>query len=93
MCIRDRLDIVSEMIKSEPLVAIAECYCRRARRIVGKDCGHPLETCFTFNELAETLLEAGLARRIDHAEALQIIEKCEKAGLVHFCLLYTSRCV
>lgn len=78
------LDIVSEMIKSEPLVAIAECYCRRARRIVGKDCGHPLETCFTFNELAETLLEAGLARRIDHAEALQIIEKCEKASLVHF---------
>lgn len=78
------LDIVSEMVKSEPLVAIAECYCRRARKIVGKDCGHPLETCFTFNELAETLLEAGLARRIDHDEALQIIRDCEKAGLVHF---------
>ncbi len=78
------LDIVSEMVKSEPLVAIAECYCRRARKIVGKDCGHPLETCFTFNELAETLLEAGLARRVDHDEALQIIRECEKAGLVHF---------
>lgn len=78
------LDIVSEMVKSEPLVAIAECYCRRARKIVGKDCGHPLETCFTFNELAETLLEAGLARRINHDEALQIIRDCEKAGLVHF---------
>ena len=78
------LDIVSEMVRAEPLVAVAQCYCRVARKIVGKDCGHPLETCFTFNELAETLLEAGLARRLDHDEALQILEACEKEGLVHF---------
>jgi DNA-binding Lrp family transcriptional regulator len=78
------LDIVSEMVKAEPLVAVAECYCRRARKIVGKDCGHPLETCLAFNELAETLLEAGLARRLDHVEALQILRDCEAAGLVHF---------
>lgn len=78
------LDIVSEMVKAEPLVAVAECYCRGARKIVDKDCGHPQETCLAFNELAETLLEAGLARRLDHAEALQILQKCEQAGLVHF---------
>ena len=30
------LDIVSEMVKAEPLVAVAECYCRRARKIVGE---------------------------------------------------------
>lgn len=78
------LDIASEMVKAEPLVAVADCYCRAARKIVGKDCGHPLETCLTFNELAETLLEAGLARRIDHAEALQILQGCEREGLVHF---------
>lgn len=78
------LDIASEMVRAEPLVAVADCYCRAARRIVGKDCGHPLETCLTFNELAETLLEAGLARRIGHAEALQILQNCEREGLVHF---------
>lgn len=78
------LDIVSEMVKAEPVVAVAHCYCRSARQIVGKDCGHPLETCFVFNELAETLLDAGLARRLDHAEALEILQHCEEAGLVHF---------
>ncbi len=78
------LDIASAMVRAEPLVAVADCYCRAARKIVGKDCGHPLETCLTFNELAETLLEAGLARRIDHAEAVQILQNCEREGLVHF---------
>lgn len=78
------LDIASAMVKAEPLVAVADCYCRAARKIVGKDCGHPLETCLTFNELAETLLEAGLARRIDHDEAVRILQDCEREGLVHF---------
>lgn len=78
------LDIVTEMVKAEPLVAVAECYCRGARKIVGKDCGHPLETCLAFNELAETLMEAGLARQLDHAEALKILKDSERAGLVHF---------
>ncbi len=78
------LDIVSDMVNAEPLVAVAACYCRSARQIVGKGCGHPLETCFVFNELAETLIEAGLARKLYHIEALKILNDCEKAGLVHF---------
>ena len=78
------LDIISEMVKAEPLIGVAECYCRAARKIVGKDCGHPLETCFVFNELAETLLEAGLARKLDYDEAIEILQKCEQEGLVHF---------
>lgn len=77
-------DIVTAMVKAEPLVGVADCYCRSARKIVGKDCGHPLETCFVFNELAESLIDAGLARKIDHKEALSILNDCEKAGLVHF---------
>ncbi len=77
-------DIISDMVKAEPLVGVAACYCRSARQIVGKDCGHPLETCFVFNELAETLIDAGLARQLDHEEALQILHNCEQAGLIHF---------
>lgn len=78
------LDIASEMVKAEPLVAVADCYCRASRKIVGKDCGHSLETCLTFNELADTLLQAGLARQIDHDEAVQILQSSEREGLVHF---------
>ncbi|MDW8069406.1 MAG: 4Fe-4S dicluster domain-containing protein [Anaerolineae bacterium] len=77
------IDIVSEMIRKEPLIAVADCYCRSTKRLLGEDCGHPMETCFYFNELAMTKLETGYARRIDYEEALQILLDCEQHGLVH----------
>ncbi|MDI7277785.1 MAG: 4Fe-4S binding protein, partial [Anaerolineae bacterium] len=58
-------------------------YCRATKRLVGEDCGHPLETCFYFNELGMVKLEANYGRRIDVAEALSILRGCEEAGLVH----------
>lgn len=77
------LDIVSEMVKQETLIAVAECYCRKSKQVVGKGCQHPLETCMVFSTLAQTLIEAGIARPIDQAEALHILRECESAGLVH----------
>jgi electron transport complex protein RnfB len=77
------VDRVSEMIKSVSLIGVADCYCRKTKMLLGEGCGHPLETCFVFEELAQTLIEIGNARRIDHAETLQILQDCEKQGLVH----------
>ncbi|MCJ7625672.1 MAG: 4Fe-4S binding protein [Anaerolineaceae bacterium] len=78
------IDIASEMVKAEPLIGVADCYCRSARLQVGKECEHPLETCLVFNEIAETLIDAGIARKIEHAETLNILQNCEEAGLIHF---------
>jgi Pyruvate/2-oxoacid:ferredoxin oxidoreductase delta subunit len=77
------IDVVSEMVRREELIVVADCYCRATKRLVGEDCGHPLETCFYFNELGMVKLEAGYGRRIDAAEALSILRACEEAGLVH----------
>lgn len=77
------IDIVSEMIKKQPLMAVAECYCRKAKQILGKGCEHPLETCFYFNELAELQLNAGRARKVSYEEALTILKNCSDLGLVH----------
>ena len=77
------IDIVSEMIKKEPIIAVSDCYCRSTKKLVGEDCGHPLETCFYFNELALIKLEAGYSRRVEYDEALSILRSAEKAGLVH----------
>jgi electron transport complex protein RnfB len=77
------IDVISEMIKKEPLIAIADCYCRSTKKLLGEDCGHPLETCFYFNELAMIKLETGYARRIDYDEAMHILRDCEEQGLVH----------
>ena len=77
------IDVVSEMIKKESLIAVAECYCRATKRIIGEGCEHPLETCFYFNELAQIKLGTGLARRVDYQEAMCILRDCEEDGLVH----------
>ena len=77
------IDIVSEMVKKEELIAVSDCYCRATKRLVGEDCGHPLETCFYFNELAQTKLEAGYARKVDYEEAMRILYQAEEAGLIH----------
>ena len=78
------LDIASEMIRREArLIGVAECYCRKTKQVLDQGCDHPLETCFVFNEQAEMLIAIGLAREIDYDEALDILARCEQAGLVH----------
>ena len=77
------IDVVTEMVNAQDVVGVAECFCRKARVVVGKACGHPLETCFVFNEFAEGLIDVGLARLLTKPEALEILRHCEEAGLVH----------
>ncbi len=77
------LDVISEMVKKEPLIVVADCYCRATKNIIGESCGHPLETCFYFNELGMVKLESGYARQVTYDEAMSILRDCEKAGLVH----------
>lgn len=77
------IDVISEMVRKEPLIAVAECYCRLSQGMLGHECSYPRETCFTFNELAQPLIEIGLARRIEADEAIAILRGAEKAGLIH----------
>jgi Pyruvate/2-oxoacid:ferredoxin oxidoreductase delta subunit len=50
---------------------------------LGKGCDHPLETCFVFNEHAQSLINYGTARKIDFPDMVEILRDCEKQGLVH----------
>ena len=77
------LDVISEMIKSADLIALSNCYCRSAKKVIGEPCDHPLETCFYFDELAQMKLQTDYARQVDYEEAMQILYECETQGLVH----------
>ena len=77
------IDVVSEMVKGVKLIGVAECYCRKTKRIVGEGCENPLETCLVFDELAQTLIEHGTARQIGHDDMMDILWQCERLGLVH----------
>lgn len=77
------LDMVSKMVATRSVIGVAECTCRKTQKVIGEGCEHLLETCFVFNELADTLIGAGIARKLDYSEALRILGECNAAGLVH----------
>ncbi len=77
------LDTISEMLKGAELIALSNCYCRSAKQVIGEPCGHPLETCFYFDELAQMKLQTDYARQVTYEEAMQILYECETHGLVH----------
>jgi NAD-dependent dihydropyrimidine dehydrogenase PreA subunit/DNA-binding Lrp family transcriptional regulator len=81
------IDIVTEMVRKQgALIGVAECFCRRTKKILGEmdeSSHHPLETCFSFNEQAETLIEHGFARKIDYDEMIAILKDCEARGFIH----------
>jgi Fe-S-cluster-containing hydrogenase component 2 len=77
------IDVISEMLKEVDLIALSNCYCRSAKKIIGEPCDHPLETCFYFDELAQMKLQTDYARQVGYEEAMKILYECETQGLVH----------
>jgi Pyruvate/2-oxoacid:ferredoxin oxidoreductase delta subunit len=77
------LDVVSEMVQNQRVIGVAECYCRLSCDMQDDHCDKPRETCFVFNQFAQSLIELGVARQLTVEEALHILRECEKVGLVH----------
>ena len=74
---------VSEIIDSNTRFAVAECICRKERRMVGNGCDKLLEACMTFGAAADFCIENELSREISKEEARQILLRAEEDGLVH----------
>jgi Pyruvate/2-oxoacid:ferredoxin oxidoreductase delta subunit len=60
-------------------IAVQQCPCRKRER----NCDNPIETCLSFDELADYVLYREAGREIDSAEALSILRTCAELGLVH----------
>ena len=74
---------VSQIIDSNTRFAVAECICRKERRIAGDGCDKLLEACMSFGPMADFYIENGLGREISKEEARQVLQKAEEDGLVH----------
>ena len=77
----DRMETV---LDNADRFAVAHCPCRVEAGLMGRSCGHPLEVCLKFNEMAEYLIDHGLGREISRDEAGEIVRMAAEAGLVHF---------
>ncbi|MBW1780990.1 MAG: 4Fe-4S binding protein [Deltaproteobacteria bacterium] len=75
---------ISSIVDSATTVAVAHCPCRLSARILGRtDCTHSLEVCIKYDDMAEFVIDRGLARKLSKDEAYKILKDCETEGLVH----------
>jgi ferredoxin len=73
---------VKELIKSKDKISVAKCICRVQQGLLDKGCDKPLEVCFQFGSHSNYYVDKGMARFITQEEALDIVDRCEEAGLV-----------
>lgn len=71
-----------QIIKQAAVIAVADCICRKEKKIVGKGCDKPMETCLMFGSMAEYYIDNNLGRKISADEAIAIVKNAQKHGMV-----------
>ena len=75
---------IGPIVQQTTKIAVAHCPCRMSAKLLGRtDCHHSLENCLKYDEMAEFVIDKGIARQISKDEAMHILEKSEREGLVH----------
>ncbi|MFC1798456.1 4Fe-4S dicluster domain-containing protein [Thermodesulfobacteriota bacterium] len=72
------------VIKTASHIAVGTCYCRHKMQHVGRACKAPMDICLTFNTTGASLIKHGIARRIDVAEGLDVLQTAYEHNLVQF---------
>jgi len=73
----------SEVVKTASIIGIGTCYCRHKMLHAGKNCKAPLDDiCMTFNGCADSLTRHGIARKVDVAEGLDVLQKAREYKLL-----------
>jgi len=77
-------DQVAAYIDQYDTIGVGACFCRHAARLRGEEIhGMPLDVCMWFGLKAEFAVERLGSRRVGKQEAMEVLKRCEKAGLLH----------
>jgi ferredoxin len=76
-------DKVSECIAKYDYISVGTCYCRHQGELLGRPCDKPKDVCMSFGPWARYIAERGFGKMVSKDEALQVLDRAEKAGLVH----------
>jgi len=77
-------DQVATYIDKYDSISINTCYCRHAAKLRGENIhGMPMQVCMTFGDMADYTIERLGARPVNQAQALEILDQAEEAGLIH----------
>jgi len=75
---------LSHWLKKYDYFAVADCVCRKTRRLMGEGCGHlEKDICIAVGEMAKYGVRTNRGRQISYEETLEILKKAEENGLVH----------
>ncbi len=72
----------TEVIQTAEHISVGLCYCRHKQQHLGLACDAPQEVCLTFGTCADALVRHGHTRRIDRAEAFDILQLSFEHNLV-----------
>jgi len=78
-------EIVSQYISSAKRIAVGICPCRDHAELIDGEarCDKPRDVCMVFERIADYWVEKGIAKYVNHEEAMEVLRKAEEAGLVH----------
>jgi len=74
----------SEVIKTATHIGVGICYCRHKMEHKDQACDAPQDICMTFNNTADSLTRHGIAREVDEAECLDLLQLAYEHNLVQF---------
>ena len=77
---------VRERIKTQELISLQECLCRKEQKALGNICKYPKYTCIGFGNFGRYYIDNGWGKPIDVDQALKILDEAEEMGLVLTCL-------
>jgi Pyruvate/2-oxoacid:ferredoxin oxidoreductase delta subunit len=80
----------AELLEGAKSWGVRSCICRVQQRLVGKGCGHPVESCLVFAPVEGAFDGDGVDRMITKGEALQILREAAESGLIHSTANYRS---
>lgn len=79
-----RHENVKTMLEGARSIRVMDCVCRKERAVLGKACGAPVEVCLAFSREEGSLDDfPSYGRVIERDEAYRILDRAERAGLVH----------
>ena len=73
-------DDVKKVIESSKMLGVADCICRKQQDLIGiRKCEFPLDICMRFSKYERAPRRGDISKE----EALALLDKAEKIGLVH----------
>lgn len=74
---------VEELLNQFTAFSVMPCSCRVKAKTLGYANEMPIDVCMGFDIGAEFFIENGIAKRLTKEEALDLLIKCERKGMVH----------